>query len=112
MAVPSLKTAKEVSPTSTPMVLWQNGNGRDAASQAKTAQPQDAVTRERAEKLLPRIESAIKRIADGHADMRIPADLTDPDIVLGECLSLLSEIAAALPERGVEKVDNYNDGTI
>lgn len=36
-----------------------------------------------------RIEEALQRIRDGRAYMRIPADQTDPDIVLADCLTLL-----------------------
>jgi hypothetical protein len=35
--------------------------------------------------LLDRIESAMKRIEDGHGLRRIPADPTDVDLVLAEC---------------------------
>lgn len=36
-------------------------------------------------KLLERIDRAIQRITDGHGAMRVPADMTDPDIVLDAC---------------------------
>jgi hypothetical protein len=39
------------------------------------------------EGLAERIESAIQRIKDGHACMRVPADATDPDLVLAEVLA-------------------------
>ena len=42
--------------------------------------------------LKDRIDAAIKRIQDGHGAMRVPADLTDPDIVLAECRELISEV--------------------
>lgn len=38
-----------------------------------------------------RIEAAIQRIASGMAPMRVPVDMTDPDVVLGECLRALKE---------------------
>ena len=34
-----------------------------------------------------RITAAMERIAAGHSPMRIPADMTDPDIVLSDCLA-------------------------
>lgn len=37
-----------------------------------------------------RIDSAIQRIADGHAIRRVPADPTDPDLVLAELRALIS----------------------
>lgn len=41
------------------------------------------------EGLEDRIEAAIKRIVDGHATRRIPADPTDVDLVLAEVLALI-----------------------
>lgn len=41
------------------------------------------------EGLEDRIEAAIKRIVDGHAPRRIPADPTDVDLVLAEVLALI-----------------------
>lgn len=41
------------------------------------------------QELLQRIDAAIKRITDGHAPMRIPADNTDVDIVLAECANFI-----------------------
>jgi len=35
--------------------------------------------------LRERIDRAIQRITDGHGAMRVPADMTDPDIVLDAC---------------------------
>lgn len=35
--------------------------------------------------LRERIDRAIQRITDGHGAMRVPADMTDPDIVLNAC---------------------------
>ena len=37
-----------------------------------------------------RIKWALQRIRDGRSYMRIPADQTDPDIVLADCLTLLT----------------------
>ena len=39
-----------------------------------------------------RIDAAIARIASGHSPMRIPADPTDPDLVLAECQTRLAEV--------------------
>lgn len=39
--------------------------------------------------LLERIDAAMKRITSGHAPMRIPADQTDPDVVLVDCAEAL-----------------------
>jgi hypothetical protein len=41
--------------------------------------------------LTDRIDAAIKRITSGAGAMRIPADPTDPDLVLAECKAALSE---------------------
>lgn len=49
--------------------------------------------------ILPRIDAAIKRITDGQACMRIPAEVEDPDLVLADCKRLLREILAA-PQPG------------
>lgn len=43
-----------------------------------------------------RIRSAMLRIGSGNAPMRIPADPTDPDIVLGECLERIGKLSTAL----------------
>ncbi|MFK4444679.1 hypothetical protein ABH944_004817 [Caballeronia udeis] len=40
--------------------------------------------------LLKRIDSAIDRITSGSSLMRVPAEDTDPDLVLAECRALLS----------------------
>ncbi len=45
-----------------------------------------------ARELGPRINAAIKRITDGHGAMRIPADKTDPDIVLSEVQQLITRL--------------------
>lgn len=42
-----------------------------------------------AEGLRGRVDAAITRIANGHGAMRVPADPTDPDLVLAEVLSLI-----------------------
>jgi hypothetical protein len=39
--------------------------------------------------IVDRIASALKRIEDGYCIRRIPADPTDPDLVLAECKALL-----------------------
>ena len=53
--------------------------------------------------LLVRIDKAIDRITSGHAGMRVPADLTDPDIVLSECAKVLQSQAAELERLREEK---------
>lgn len=40
--------------------------------------------------LLNRIDSAMKRIEDGHCPRRIPADPTDVDLVLAECRAVFT----------------------
>lgn len=35
--------------------------------------------------IVARLEAALRRIEDGHSIRRIPADPTDPDLVLAEC---------------------------
>lgn len=39
-----------------------------------------------------RINAAIARITHGHAPMRVPAEETDPDIVLAECAKRIAEL--------------------
>lgn len=41
------------------------------------------------QQMIPRIEAAIQRIISGQGLMRIPAEDTDPDIVLGDLLQLI-----------------------
>lgn len=41
--------------------------------------------------LLERIDAAIQRITSGCGNMRIPADITDPDLVLADCKRVLLE---------------------
>ncbi len=43
--------------------------------------------------LRARVVLAIRRITSGAAPMRVPADMTDPDLVLGDVLTLLDTIA-------------------
>lgn len=45
-----------------------------------------------------RIESALDRIKNGDACMRIPADPTDPDLVLVACQEHIAELEAELQE--------------
>lgn len=63
--------------------------------------------------LLDRIESAIKRITDNHAPRRIPADPTDVDLVLAECIAFLEGRwppfwidAAQLPDAPAQEVQS------
>lgn len=42
-----------------------------------------------------RIEAAIERITCGFAPMRVPADGTDPDLVLADCLTEIRRLRAA-----------------
>jgi len=46
------------------------------------------------DKLLDRIDTAITRITSGHAAMRVPADSTDPDIVLTDCKVRIAALEA------------------
>lgn len=45
-----------------------------------------------------RIAAAISRITNGNGNMRIPAEATDPDLVLAECAAAL-EYYSAIAER-------------
>lgn len=49
--------------------------------------------------LTERIDQAIDRIIAGHSPQRIPADLTDPDIVLTDCKARIAELEAELRKR-------------
>ncbi|MDH1242596.1 MULTISPECIES: hypothetical protein [Stenotrophomonas] len=46
-----------------------------------------------------RITAAIERITSGNAPMRVPADETDPDLVLADCLAEIRRLRAALSAR-------------
>lgn len=46
-----------------------------------------------------RITAAIERITSGNAPMRVPADETDPDLVLAYCLAEIRRLRAALAAR-------------
>ncbi|MCF3462813.1 hypothetical protein GTY70_02820 [Stenotrophomonas maltophilia] len=46
-----------------------------------------------------RITAAIERITSGNAPMRVPADETDPDLVLADCLAEIRRLRAALAAR-------------
>lgn len=48
--------------------------------------------------LLERIESAMQRIKDGQAPMRIPIDRTDPDVVLAHCSMEIKRLNQRLGE--------------
>lgn len=48
--------------------------------------------------LTERIEAAINRITEGRAPMRIPADQTDPDLVLAACRDRIAELEGIKPE--------------
>ena len=41
-----------------------------------------------------RIGAAIDRVTNGQGSMRIPADPTDPDIVLGDCRESIAALSA------------------
>lgn len=54
-----------------------------------------------------RITAAIERITSGNAPMRVPADETDPDLVLADCLAEIRRLRAALAARQpVESEEN------
>lgn len=57
-----------------------------------------------------RIAAATKRITDGHGAMRIPADKTDPDLVLGECAALLAYVREL--ERALERQQKLTEDSI
>jgi len=44
--------------------------------------------------LMDRIDAAITRITSGQAPMRIPRDLTDPDVVLADCQDRIAALEA------------------
>ncbi|CRQ56875.1 hypothetical protein PAERUG_E15_London_28_01_14_04149 [Pseudomonas aeruginosa] len=52
-----------------------------------------------------RITAAIERITSGNAPMRVPADETDPDLVLADCLAEIRRLRAALSARQPVVVD-------
>lgn len=47
-----------------------------------------------------RIAAAIERITSGHASMRVPAEETDPDLVLADCLAEIRRLRALTPPEG------------
>lgn len=51
------------------------------------------------QKLRERIDAAIKRITSGSAPMRVPADQTDPDLVLADAKTALEAQAAEIAHR-------------
>ena len=67
---------------------------RNAALDAQSHGPNEA--RKRREILQKRITAAIKRIAAGHAPMRIPVDQTDADVVLADCGEEIRALEAEL----------------
>lgn len=46
--------------------------------------------------LIDRIEAAIKRITSGEGAMRVPAEATDPDVVLRDCQQEIERLREAL----------------
>lgn len=58
--------------------------------------------------LIQRIEVAISRITSGQAPMRIPADPTDPDIVLMDCRAELMRLQA-IEDRWQELRDRFDN---
>lgn len=50
------------------------------------------------EELLRRIDAAIERVTSGRGEMRIPADPTDPDLVLADAGNWIKQ--AALAQQG------------
>lgn len=67
------------------------------------------------EGLEDRIEAAIKRIVDGHAPRRIPADPTDVDLVLAEVLMLIQgnwpPFWIAAPEQRAAQAEQQGAGS-
>lgn len=59
-------------------------------------QPLHAMEEEAVIDIEHRIAAAIERITSGHAPMRVPADETDPDLVLADCLSEIRHLRAEL----------------
>lgn len=52
-----------------------------------------------------RIEAAIERITCGFAPMRVPADGTDPDLVLADCLTEIRRLRAVASAHGTRLVN-------
>jgi hypothetical protein len=50
--------------------------------------------------LIPRIDAAIRRIVAGDASMRVPAESTDPDLVLADCRRLFATSGVKEDGRG------------
>jgi chromosome segregation ATPase len=53
-----------------------------------------------------RIDAAIERITSGQAGMRIPAEETDPDLVLADCKAELERLKGAL-SNAVHSLDDF-----
>lgn len=49
--------------------------------------------------LAKRIDAAILRVAQGSGQMRVPAEATDPDMVLSDCMKALDYYRAGLEKR-------------
>jgi hypothetical protein len=58
-------------------------------------QPMHAVEEEAVTEIEARIALAIERITSGQGPMRVPADQTDPDLVLADCLTEIRRLRAA-----------------
>lgn len=52
--------------------------------------------------LIERINAAICRIANGDGTMRVPAEDTDPDLVLADCEKEIKRLCGALVAKEVE----------
>lgn len=52
-----------------------------------------------------RITAAIERITSGNAPMRVPADETDPDLVLADCLAEIRRLRAELQNAAKAALD-------
>ncbi len=55
-----------------------------------------------------RIGAAIDRVTNGQGCMRIPADPTDPDIVLGDCRESIAALSARVAKLEAEQSEARN----
>ncbi|MCC4618321.1 hypothetical protein LL972_20395 [Xanthomonas campestris pv. asclepiadis] len=75
--------------------IWDNTDYElmaDEEAAALAIHPQPAAAKDLAA-MRPRIEAAINRIVSGHGCMRVPAEETDPDLVLADVLQIIDQQA-------------------
>lgn len=66
------------------------------------------------QKLRERIDAAIRRITSGSAPMRVPADHTDPDLVLADAKIALNAQAAEIARlrEALSSIRQYGNDTL